>query len=156
MWRFNSINHDIKWSVNVITIIVNSRFLDTESAFIFSHLIFHKPHTEISKPYKIKIKLYLPFSDWFGTKRTYVWFQINLKVVNTIWFKFDLIRFTCVYEHAHRNLIKSARNQIVFTIVRFIWIQTEVRLDSNQLENGKYNQICVWFITSERSERSSY
>ena len=39
------------------------------------------------------IRLYLPFSDWFETKRTSVWFQINRKMVNIIWFRFDLIRF---------------------------------------------------------------
>ena len=40
-----------------------------------------------------KIRLYLPFSDWFGTKRTFFWFQLNWKMVNKIWFRFDLIRF---------------------------------------------------------------
>ena len=40
-----------------------------------------------------------------------------------------------------RNLIKSTRNQIVFTILRLIWNRTDVRLDPNQLENGKYNLI---------------
>ena len=40
-----------------------------------------------------EIRLYLLFSDWFGTKRTFVWFQINLKMITTIWFRFDLIRF---------------------------------------------------------------
>ena len=40
-----------------------------------------------------EIRLYLPFSDWFWTKRTSVWFQINRKIVSTIWFRFDLIRF---------------------------------------------------------------
>ena len=39
------------------------------------------------------IWLYSPFSDWFGTKWKSVWFQINRKMVNTIWFGFDLIRF---------------------------------------------------------------
>ena len=42
-----------------------------------------------------EIRLYLPFSDWFGTQtyvRTFV-FQINGEMVNTIWFRFDLIRF---------------------------------------------------------------
>ena len=34
-----------------------------------------------------------PFSDWFRTKRTFVWFQINRKMVNTIWFRVALIRF---------------------------------------------------------------
>ena len=40
-----------------------------------------------------EVKLYLPFSDWFGTKLTSVWFRINRKLVNTIWFRFDLKRF---------------------------------------------------------------
>ena len=33
---------------------------------------------------QIEIKLYLPFYDWFGTNRTSIWSQINLKMVNTI------------------------------------------------------------------------
>ena len=40
-----------------------------------------------------EIRLYLQFSDWFETKRTTVWLKINRKMVNTIWFLFDLIRF---------------------------------------------------------------
>ena len=40
-----------------------------------------------------EIRLYLLFSGWFGTKRTSVWFQINRKMVNTIWYRFGLIRF---------------------------------------------------------------
>ena len=44
-----------------------------------------------------EIRLNLPFPDWFGTKRTSVWFQISRKVVNTIWFPFDLTRFLCVH-----------------------------------------------------------
>ena len=39
-----------------------------------------------------KIRLYLRISDWFGTKQTSIWFQINQKMVNTIWFRIDLIR----------------------------------------------------------------
>ena len=42
---------------------------------------------------QIEIRLYLPFFDWFGTNRTSVWFKINRKMVNTIWFRFDLLRF---------------------------------------------------------------
>ena len=42
-----------------------------------------------------------------------------------------------------RNLIKSNRNQIVFTIFRLIWNETGVRLVPNQSENGKYNFISV-------------
>ena len=39
------------------------------------------------------IMLYLPCSGWFGSKRMSVWFQINRKMVNTIWFRVDLMRF---------------------------------------------------------------
>ena len=42
---------------------------------------------------QLEIRLYLPFSDWFWSKRTSVWIQINRRAVNTIWFRVDLIRF---------------------------------------------------------------
>ena len=32
-----------------------------------------------------EIRLYLPFSDWFGSKRKSVWIQIYWEMVNTIW-----------------------------------------------------------------------
>ena len=48
-------------------------------------------------------------------------------------------------EKSLRNLIKSNRNQIVFTIFRLIWIQTDVRLVLNQLGNVTYNMISGWF-----------
>ena len=50
-----------------------------------------------------EIRLYLPFFDWFGTKRTSVWFQINWKMVNTIWFLFDLIRFRKYFSVCREN-----------------------------------------------------
>ena len=37
--------------------------------------------------YLTEIILYLPFSDWFWTKRNSFWFQINRKMVNTIGFR---------------------------------------------------------------------
>ena len=36
-------------------------------------------------------------------------------------------------EKYFRNLMKSTRNQIVFTIFRLIWNKTDVRLDPNYL-----------------------
>ena len=42
--------------------------------------------------YQPEIRLYLPCSDGFGSKRTFVWIQINRKIVNTIWFRVDLLR----------------------------------------------------------------
>ena len=55
-----------------------------------------------------EIRLYLPFSDWFGSKWTSVWIQINQKMVNTFWFRVDLIRFwkyfsVCILE-TYRNV----------------------------------------------------
>ena len=50
----------------------------------------------------------------------------------------------CMYVHTEksfRNLIKSKRNQIVFTIFRLIWNQKDVRLVPNQSEIGKYDLI---------------
>ena len=44
-------------------------------------------------------------------------------------------------EKSFRNLIKSTWNQIVFTIFPLIWNQMDVRLVSNQSENGKDNLI---------------
>ena len=49
-------------------------------------------HTEILLN-QTEIRLYLLSSDWFGTKLRSVRFQINLKMINTIWFQFELIRF---------------------------------------------------------------
>ena len=37
--------------------------------------------------------MYLPFSNWIGSKRTSVWISINRKLVNTIWFQVNLIIF---------------------------------------------------------------
>ena len=47
--------------------------------------------------------------------------------------------------YTQRNLIKSTRNQIVFTIFPLIWNQTNVRFVPYQSENGKYNMISSWF-----------
>ena len=38
-------------------------------------------------------------------------------------------------EKYFRNLIISTRNQIIVTLCRLIWIQTDIRLDSNRSEN---------------------
>ena len=55
-------------------------------------------------------------------------------------------------EKSFWNIIKLARNQIVFTILRLIWIQTDFRLDPNQSENGKYNLISGWFNKISRKK----
>ena len=48
-------------------------------------------------------------SDWFGSKRTFVWIQINRKMVNTIWFRVHSIRFekyfsVCTYKYSYINI----------------------------------------------------
>ena len=53
----------------------------------FSEILLNQP----------KIRLYLPFSDRFWTKRTSVWFQINRSMVNTITY----LRWRWLSEHAH-------------------------------------------------------
>ena len=55
-----------------------------------------------------EIRLYLSFSDGFGSKRTFVSIQINRKMVNTIWFRFDLIRFRKKFAACARICILAA------------------------------------------------
>ena len=43
--------------------------------------------------------------------------------------------------YTQRNLIESNLNEIVFTIFRLIWIQTDFRSVLNQSEYGEYNLI---------------
>ena len=57
-----------------------------------------------------------------------------------------MIRQTCKdkvtrTEKYFRNFIKSNQNQIVFTIFRSIWNQTDDRLVPNQSVHAKYNLI---------------
>ena len=47
-------------------------------------------------------------------------------------------------QKSFRNLIKLNQYQIVFTIFRLIWNQTDVRMIPNQSVHGKYNPISVW------------
>ena len=62
--------------------------------------------------------------------------------IGIIVFLYTICKLELIHtEKSFRNLIESTRNQIVFTILKLIWIQTDVRLDPNQSENGKYNLI---------------
>jgi len=58
----------------------------------------------------------------------------------------DLTLFSSLALHTEKtfwNLVNSNLNHIVFTIFRLIWNQTDVHLDPNRSENGKYNLISV-------------
>ena len=68
-----------------------------------------------------KIRLYLSFSNLFGTKFTSVWFQISRKKVNTIWFRFDLIRFQKYFSACSLWLEKKNLHRVCFaTLYRFL------------------------------------
>ena len=55
-----------------------------------------------------EIRLYLPFSGWFGSKRTSVWIQIIQRMVNTIWFRVDLSRFRKYFSVCTHILLASS------------------------------------------------
>jgi len=129
---------------------------------------------------RTQIGLYLPFSeDWFGTKielslvpnqsksvitiqiwcdltriiNVFLWSWLNYLIVLICFAKVSsFMEYTDRRLYTQRNLIKSNRNQIVFTNFRFhtifwlIWNQMDsVRFISNQSENGEYNLISVSF-----------
>ena len=77
---------------------------------------------------------------WIVIGKLYISFPFSERKKN----QFNKIQ-QCTPRNYLRNLIKSTRKQIVFTIFRLIWIQTDVRLDPNQSENGKYNLISGWY-----------
>ena len=56
--------------------------------------------------------MYLPFYDWFATKRTSVCFQINQKMMNIIWFLVNLIRFRKNYS-ASTYLINARKKTAI-------------------------------------------
>ena len=86
--------------------------------------------------------MYLPLSDWFLTKRTSVWFQINRKMVNTIWFWVDLIRFrkvfsVCTLSQLDLRFMSIWQEYDRTDNFRLIMNQTEFHLVRNQAENIK-------------------
>ena len=76
----------------------------TLASFLFNEPNIASAHRQILLN-QTEIRLYLPLSDWLGTKRTSVWFQINRKMVNTSWFNKVLKRFLCVEWKGGEHLI---------------------------------------------------
>ena len=71
-----------------------------------------------------EIRLYIAFSDRFGTKQMSVWFQINQKIINTIWFRFYFVRFwkdfsVCTFRDVEMH--REDRIELL-TIRRQCWI----------------------------------
>ena len=74
----------------------------------------------------------------FGTKRMFVWFQFNWCMVNTIWLRFDLIRFqkdlsVCTYcfcknsNQQNKNLQKSCVNTRPMTAGVLIYLSCWIK-----------------------------
>ena len=63
---------------------------------------------------------FLPLCDYFGTKRTSVCFQINRKMVNTIWFRFDLIRM-------RKDLVPNQSVHGKYNLIQ-VWFNTNTNL----------------------------
>ena len=74
-----------------------------------------------------EIRLYLPFSDRFWTKRTSVWSKINRRIVNTILYRFDILRFRKYFSMCryHASLIiegiRVGPIDMVFRLPQLIW-----------------------------------
>ena len=57
-------------------------------------------------------------------------------------------------EKTFLNLIKSSRNQIVFTIFRLIWNQTDVRLNQNQSEKNIFSRVIKINLACRNEKKS--
>ena len=97
------------------------------------------------------IRLYIynfPF-NLFAVTVLLIWEEIfTHQLIQTNWIYTSTIigHPLCLHaDKSFRNLIKSTRNQIVYTIFQLLWNRTDFRLIPNQLENGIYNLISVWF-----------
>ena len=109
---------------------------------VWEYLAFLCTHTQIEKRREIflnqtEIRSYIPFSDWSIV-------QINQKMVNTIWFQVDLIRFrkdfsvcTPYAENFFMNLVKSNQIWIVITLIQLIWHQAVFRFGDQSIRKVK-------------------
>ena len=85
---------------------------------------------------EIRLCICIPFFVWFRTKLKSIWFCIDRCMVNTIWFRFDLIRFRKNFSVCATNLLKASRldwirrlylyinTYIYIYIYRYIYIET--------------------------------
>ena len=89
------------------------------------------------------IWMYLPLSEWFGTKRTFVWFQINQKMVNTSWFQFYLIRFRRKFSVCDIEVDEMATLDQIVYIGRHCLFLTSFCVSKGKVINSKMNLI-VW------------
>ena len=80
-------------------------------------------------------------------------FKVSLIMLQRIFLSVRIVHT----EKSFRNLVKSNRNQIVFTIFWLIWIHADVHLDPNQSKNVKYNLISdTKYFSVFRTSRATY
>ena len=102
-----------------------------------------------------EIILYFPFSDWFGTKRTSVWFQISLKMVNTIWLQVDLIRFwrdfsVCIRLGAQTQNNLCELSEEKFALVFYAKLRRTLRYVSRRDAGISFNVISHFGLHTSR------
>ena len=112
-------------------------------SYLISHSILCKHYTlsrqcsELFRDSKnardSKIGIWFPLTFWWHHSGEKLWQDLHT-------------------EKSFRNLIQSNQNQIVFTIFRLIWIQTDFRLDPNQSEDSIYNLIKIIKLGKDFSE----
>ena len=91
------LNRDVKWLVTVMQKKTLEKVVNLTCIFLCIFICCwpfpnHSSATQIEFFFWIlliqtEIRLYISFSDWFGTKRNSLWFQINRKMLSTIWFR---------------------------------------------------------------------
>ena len=105
-----------------------------------------------------EMRLHLPYSDWFESKRTSVWIQINRKMVNTFWFQVDLIRFLKYLSvcNKHPLILNKLPHLVLRKRLSYLWryrrccsgfniskLETSIQLTAHREMNCYYNQNMV-------------
>ena len=101
-----------------------------------------------------EIKSHSPFSDWIGTKRKSVWFQVNRKVIITIWCRVDLIRLRKYFSVCTRRdlefylFLKWTESLITVYDIQFYGYYFELNFASYWCYKSMgYKQIQSFFVT---------
>ena len=94
-------------------------------------------------------RLNLSSSDWFISNRTFVWIQINGKMVYTIWFRFDLISIwkdfsVCTSHGLPLAEVESIIAKLFFTVKYLVPVQ---RLGLKIFSEERVNTIIITWIS---------